>query len=572
MSRVIVQPPSTPVLVEPATTTVVVQTAVPGPAGPPGSGLADPGSNGVVVRTAEDVTVARTITAGTNVSVSNGSGVSGNPTINVADATDSVKGVVELATDGENAASKVVQGNDSRLSNARTPASHASSHQHGGSDEVATATPGANAIPKAGGAGTLAAGWLPAPTTTTLGGIKRNTGSAGQYVNGIDTDGSLQYGTPAGGGGVSDGDKGDITVSSSGTVWTIDNSVVTNFKLADMANFTIKGRATSGTGVAEDLSASQVRTILNVADGANNYTLPAATTTVIGGVKRNTGSAGQYVNGIDTDGSLQYGTPAGGVSDGDKGDIAVSASGATWTIDNNVVDNAKAADMAAWTVKVRNNSGSGDPQDVVASDLTEETTPAAGDFLLGWESGGALRKFDIGDLPSGGGGNWSLLSTTTISGTPGVVDIPITGANRKYMIELDRVYPATNGYDLRMRTSTDGGSTFADGTNNYYFGYGPQATYAPTQNSNTFCPICPVIGNTKDKAAIGRIYLHNPHDTDVGVRWDWEVTKQVWNSANVDVIFGTGYRAENDAVDTLRFFFDVGNIGGGVIRLFGWTE
>lgn len=49
------------------------------------------------------------------------------------------------------------------------PSAHASSHQHGGSDEVATATPGANAIPKAGAGGTLANGWLDAELAAIAG-------------------------------------------------------------------------------------------------------------------------------------------------------------------------------------------------------------------------------------------------------------------------------------------------------------------------------------------------------------------------------------------------------------------
>jgi hypothetical protein len=53
------------------------------------------------------------------------------------------------------------EGNDSRLSDARTPTAHATTHQDGGSDEVATEDAAAGAIPKANQRGELDDDWIP---------------------------------------------------------------------------------------------------------------------------------------------------------------------------------------------------------------------------------------------------------------------------------------------------------------------------------------------------------------------------------------------------------------------------
>jgi hypothetical protein len=77
----------------------------------------------------------------------------------------------------------------------------------------------------------------------------------------------------ASGGSLSDGDKGDITVSSSGAAWAIDNDVVTYAKMQNVsATDRLLGRDTAGAGDVEELTAAAVRTILNVADGATAYT------------------------------------------------------------------------------------------------------------------------------------------------------------------------------------------------------------------------------------------------------------------------------------------------------------
>lgn len=77
-----------------------------------------------------------------------------------------------------------------------------------------------------------------------------------------------------GGGGLTDGDKGDITVSASGATWTIDNDAVSYAKIQNVsATDKVLGRSTAGAGDIEEITLTAAgRALIDDADAASQRT------------------------------------------------------------------------------------------------------------------------------------------------------------------------------------------------------------------------------------------------------------------------------------------------------------
>ena len=128
------------------------------------------------------------------------------------------------------------------------------------------------------------------------------------------------------------------------------------------------------------------------------------------------GTDGQVLKANSATGTgLEWGANTSAPADGDKGDITVSGSGATWTIDANAVTLDKMADVATATILGRATAGTGDPEALTGTQATALldafTSGAKG---LAPAGGGGTTNYLRADgtwaAPAGGGGS----PTTTL--------------------------------------------------------------------------------------------------------------------------------------------------------------
>lgn len=176
----------------------------------------------------------------------------------------------------------------------------------------------------------------------------------------------------------------------------------------------------------------------------------------------------------------------------------------------------------------------------------------------------------------------AITNTLTYLGTSGAISAAatvdfttssfFTSTYIRLIFELIDVLPATDGVNLWMRASTDGGSTFLS-TNEYdYINNGRNSADTAKTNSaasqaQLISHTGDTIGNSTNEGIAGFINLRQP-SSSAWKRLEWLTTHE-GTSTVLQSSHGGGVVRTTSAINGIRFLMSSGNIASGRINVYG---
>lgn len=128
-------------------------------------------------------------------------------------------------------------------------------------------------------------------------------------------------------GALTDGDKGDITVSSSGTTWTIDNTAVTYAKIQNVTDNRLLGRSAGTSGSVQEIT---IGSGLSLSGGSLSSIAGGGSVTTVSVVSTN-GFAGTVANATTTP-AITISTTITGILKGNGTAISAATAGTDYLV------------------------------------------------------------------------------------------------------------------------------------------------------------------------------------------------------------------------------------------------